>query len=80
VSASPLYRLHFHSGPAADLRGNAAVQRRTSQGYVSNCLARDVRPGDEISWGDWHWPGRIVTSVERLPPRHAGGGGRKRAD
>ena len=83
MSASPLYRLTFAAHAPVELRGNEAVWRLNAlSGRLHSLLVRDVRPGDRVRVHprDPADPERLVVAVERLPPRHAGGGGRERAD
>lgn len=83
MSASPLYRLTFAEHAAIELRGNAAVWRLNAlSGRLHSLLVRDVRPGDRVRLAplDPRDPERLVVGVQRLPPRHAGGGGRGRKE
>jgi hypothetical protein len=83
MSASPLYRITFADHAPVELRGNEAVWRLNAlSGRLHSLLVRDVRPGDRVRLAplDPRDPDRLVTGVERLPPRLAGGGGRKWAD
>jgi hypothetical protein len=83
MSASPLYRITFEAHAPVELRGNVALWRKT---YVDDrlvsLLVRDVIAGDVVRLAplDPRDPERLVVGVDRLPPRHARGGGRKRAD
>lgn len=80
MSASPLYRITFDDGTAVELRGNQSLWRVTMLGRLISLLVRDVITGDAIRQHprDPDDPIRVVQSVERLPPRHAGGGGRRK--
>jgi hypothetical protein len=81
MSASPLFRLTFAAHAPVEMRGNEALWRKT---YVDDrlvsLLVRDVIAGDVVRLAplDPRDPERLVTEVERLPPRHAGGGGRRK--
>jgi hypothetical protein len=83
MSASPLFRLAFAEHAPVELRGNEAVWRLNAlSGRLHSLLVRDVQAGDAI-WlhpRDPADPERLVTAVERRPPRHAGGGGRGRKE
>jgi hypothetical protein len=81
MSASPLFRLTFADHAPVELRGNEVVWRLNpaSACRLVSLLVRDVRPGDVVRLAplDPADPERLVAGVERLPPRHAGGGGRR---
>jgi hypothetical protein len=83
MSASPLYRITFAEHAPVELRGNEVVWRLNAlSGRLHSLLVRDVRPGDRVRLHprDPADPERLVTGVNRLPPRHAGGGGRGRKE
>jgi hypothetical protein len=80
MSASPLFRLTFMSHAAIEMRGSEPVWRRIAgTRRLTSLLVREVRPGDWLRLAplDPRDPERLVVGVERLPPRLAGGGGRR---